>query len=113
MAAADAALDAKLAGPIAKSSRAAGRLIAASMHAPAGEQGLEKFLRAIDRGESPGHMATVFASRASIFHFPKDIILAGLVFAEMRTARVEELWPLIDDCLVAVPACEPSIFRAA
>jgi hypothetical protein len=113
MAAADASLDAKLAGPIAKSSRAAGRLIAASMHAPAGEQGLEKFLRAIDRGESPGHMTAVFAARASIFHFPKDIILAGLVFAEMRTARVEELWSVIDDCLDAVPACEPSIFRAA
>jgi hypothetical protein len=88
-------------------------MIAASMHAPAGEQGLEKFLRAIDRGESPGHMTAVFAARASIFHFPKDIILAGLVFAEMRTARVEELWSLIDDCLDAVPACEPSIFRAA
>jgi hypothetical protein len=113
MAAADAALDAKLAGPIAKNSRAAGRLIAASMHAPAGEQGLEKFLRAIGRGESPGHMAAVFAARASIFHFPKDIILAGLVFAEMRTARVEKVWSLIDDCLEAIPACEPSIFRAA
>lgn len=113
MAAADAVLDAKLAGPLAKTSRAAGRLIAASMHAPAGEQGLEKFLRAIERGESPGHMAAVFAARASIFHFPKDIILAGLVFAEMRSARVEELWSVIDDCLDALPACEPSIFRAA
>ena len=58
-------------------------------------------------------MAAVFAARASIFHFPKDIILAGLVFAEMRTARVEKLWSLIDDCLEAIPACEPSIFRAA
>jgi hypothetical protein len=113
MAAADAALDSKLAGPLAKNSRDAGRLIAASMHAPAGEQGLEKFLRAIGKGESPGHLAVVFAARASIFHFPKDIILAGLVFAEMRTARVEELWSVIDDCLAAVPACEPSIFRAA
>ena len=113
MAAADTSLDAKLAGPLAKTSRAAGRMIAASMHAPAGEQGLEKFLRAIDRGESPGHMAAVFAARASIFHFPKDIILAGLVFAEMRTAHVEELWSVIDDCLQTVPACEPSIFRAA
>lgn len=113
MAAADAALDAKLAGPLAKSSRAAGRLIAASLHAPAGEQGFDKFLRAVDSGGSPGHMATVFSARASIFHFPKDIILAGLVFAEMRTARVENLWGLIDDCLDSIPASEPSIFRAA
>jgi len=113
MVAADAALDAKLVGPFAKTSRAAGRLIAASVHAPVGELGLEKFLRAIERGESPGHMAGIFAARASIFHFPKDVILAGLVFAEMRNARVEELWRVIDDCLQAVPAREASIFRAA
>lgn len=113
MAAADAALDAKLAGPLAKRSRAAGKLIAASMHAPAGEQGLEKFLRAITRGESPGHMAVVFAARASIFHFPKDIVSAGLAFAEMRSTRVDQLWKVIEDCLSAIPAGEPSIFRAA
>jgi hypothetical protein len=113
MVAADAALDAKLAGPLAKKSRAAGRLIAASMHAPTGEHGLEKFLRAITCGDSPGHMATVFAARASIFHFPKDIVAAGLVFSEMRTARVDELWRVIEDCLSSIPACEPSIFRAA
>lgn len=113
MAAADAALNAKLAGPLARNSRAAGRLIAASLHAPAGEHGLDKFLRAIGSGGSPGNMATVFAARASIFHFPKDIILAGLVFAEMRSAGVENLWGVIDDCLDSIPAGEPSIFRAA
>jgi hypothetical protein len=58
-------------------------------------------------------MATVFTARASIFHFPKDIVTAGLVFAEMRTARVDELWRVIEDCLSSIPACEPSIFRAA
>jgi len=113
MCAVDAALDAKLVGPLSKNSRAAGRLIASSLHAPAGEQGLEKFLTAIARGESPGHMAVIFAARAAIFHFPKDIVLAGLVFAEMRTARVDEVWRLIDDCLGGIASHEPSIFRAA
>lgn len=113
MAAADADLDTRLAGPLAKGSRAAGRLIASSLQAPAGEHGLEKFLHAILSRTSPGHMATVFAARASVFHFPKDIVLAGLVFAEMRTARVDELWSIVDECLVSIPTSEPSIFRAA
>jgi hypothetical protein len=113
MAAADAAIDTKLVGPLAKTSRAAGRQIAACLHAPIGEVGLERFLSAILRGETPGHMATVFAARASVFHFPRDVMLAGLAFTEMRTARVGDLWTIIEDCLQDVPVCEPSIFRAA
>ena len=113
MCAADATLDAKLAGPLSKTSRATGRLIAASLHAPAGEHGLEKFLAAVSRGESPGHMAVVFAARAAVFHFTKDVVIAGLVFAELRNARIDELWRLIDDCLSTVSTHEPSIFRDA
>ncbi|MEI8293179.1 MAG: hypothetical protein WCG66_04205 [bacterium] len=113
MCAADADLDSRLAGPLAKTSRAAGRLIATSLNAPAGEQGLDRFLTAVLQGDSPGHMAIFFAVRASIFHFPQDVVLAGLAFAEMRTARVEELWGVVEDCLETLPASEPSIFRAA
>jgi hypothetical protein len=95
MCAADEELDARLSGPLAKTSRAAGRLVASTIDAPAGEQGLGKFLAAIAQGASPGHMAILFAARAATFHFPQDIVLAGLVFAEMRTAPVEQLWIVI------------------
>lgn len=113
MLAADAALDAKLAGPLAKRSRAAGRLAASSLHAPTGELGLAKFLAAINDGSSPGHFTTVFAARASIFHFPKHIVLPALVFIEMRAARLEALWDIINDCIDASRTAVPSIFQAA
>jgi len=111
--AADAALEARLATSMTPGSRAAGRQMAAAFHAPAGETGLLKFREAILRGETPGHMAILFAGRAAVFHFPRPLVLPALVFAEMREVRVAELWTLIDDCIAPVVQAGSTGLRAA
>lgn len=88
-----------LAGPLAKTHRAAGRLLATQFTAPASEPALLKFLEAVRRIETPGHFAVVFAARASVFHIPLPMTRAALVFLEMRSAPIDSLWPIIENCL--------------
>ena len=110
LAAADKQLD--LAGPLAKNSRAAGRLIARSTRAPVGETALERYLAAVDREECPGHMAVVFAARAAVFHLPEPLVLAAIVFVELRSSPIGDLWPCVETCIQAIPPSEPGLCAA-
>ena len=91
-----------IAGPLAKTHRAAGRLLATNFTAPASEPSLLKYLEAVKHGEAPGHFAVVFAARASVFHIPLPMTRAALLFLEMRAAPMESLWAIIEDSLAAV-----------
>lgn len=108
----DASLDKRLAGPLSKASRASGRTVALSLNAPNSEATLKKFLAAVSAGSTPGHMAVVFAARASVFHFPTRIVAGALVLLEMRTAPVDAVWTAVESCLEALPATQSSL-RAA
>ena len=110
LSAADKQLD--LAGPLAKNSRAAGRLIARSTRAPVGETALERYLTAVDREECPGHMAVVFAARAAVFHLPEPLVLAAIVFVELRSSPIGDLWPYVETCIHAIPPTEPGLCAA-
>ena len=99
----DGDIDTRLAGPLAKTSRAAGRELAAHIHAPQGEKSLSRFLEEVRLGNTPGHFAVVFGSRAAAFHIPMPTCLAAFVLLEMSAARLPDLWPAIEDCLT-VPA---------
>ncbi len=97
----DREIDTRLAGPLAKSSRAAGFHLTSHIHALEAEPHLAKLLRDIRQGTTPGHFAIVFAARASSFHIPITISRAALIFLEMRQAPVDQLWPTVEQCLSA------------
>ena len=99
----DRELDSRLAGPLAKSSRAAGRELAMRFQAPEGENHLARFLADIRRGETPGHFAIVFGARASAFHIPLPASRAALIFLEMRAAPIDQIWPIVEKCLSESP----------
>jgi hypothetical protein len=96
----DRKFDLQLVGPLAKSSRAAGRQLATQFSAPASEPALLKYLAAVNSGSAPGHFAVVFAARAAIFHIPLPTTRAAAIFLELRAAPIDSLWALIEDCLV-------------
>lgn len=102
--AADQSLSGKLAGPLARNSRAAGTKIALAAQAPAGETALARYLQALSRGEAPGHFAVVFCARAGVFHIPRHAALAAMVFMELRNIPVPQLWDAIDECAAFFPA---------
>lgn len=108
----DRQLDLHLAGPLAKTSRAAGRQLATQFLAPASEPALLKFLAAVKTNSSPGHLAVVFAARASIFHIPLPTARAALVFLEMRAAPIDLLWPILEDCLAGAKPAPASLHAA-
>jgi hypothetical protein len=108
----DKALDKRLAGPLAKTSRASGLAIANALQAPNSEPALKKFLAAVGAGTTPGHMVIVFSARASVFHFPVQVIAGALVVLEMRTATVDSAWGAVQSCLESLPPAEASL-RAA
>jgi hypothetical protein len=110
LSAADKKLD--LAGPLAKNSRAAGRLIARSSRAPVGETALERYLAAVDREECPGHMTVVFAARAAVFHLPEPLVLAAIVFVELRSSTIPDLWTCVETCIQAIPPSESGLCAA-
>ncbi|MFM8365186.1 MAG: hypothetical protein ACKOAS_08560 [Verrucomicrobiota bacterium] len=99
----DREIDSHLAGPLAKSSRSAGLHLASHIHAPDGEPQLAKLLHDIRQGTTPGHFAIVFAARASSFHIPATISRAALIFLEMRAAPIDQLWPIVEECVSATP----------
>ncbi len=108
----DRQLDLQLAGPLAKTSRAAGRQLATQFLAPASEPALLKFLAAIKTNASPGHLAVVFAARASIFHIPLPTTRAAMLFLEMRAAPIDSFWPILEDCLVGAKPAPASLHAA-
>ncbi len=110
LSAADKKLD--LAGPLAKNSRTAGRLIARSTRAPVGETALERYLAAVDREECPGHMTIVFAARAAVFHLPEPLVLAAIVFVELRSSTIPDLWTCVETCIQAIPPSESGLCAA-
>jgi hypothetical protein len=110
LSAADKKLD--LAGPLAKNSRAAGRLIARSSRAPVGETALERYLAAVDREECPGHMTIVFAARAAVFHLPEPLVLAAIVFVELRSSTIPDLWTCVETCIQAIPPAQSGLCAA-
>ncbi len=87
--------------PLREASRRAGCRLASARSAPMGETTLARFLEKIAAGDCPGHLAVVFAARAAVFHFPVPVVLAGLVFVEMRGLRLDRLWTVIEE---AVPS---------
>jgi len=110
LSAADKKLD--LAGPLANNSRAAGRLIARSTRAPVGETALERYLAAVDCEECPGHMTVVFAARAAVFHLPEPLVLAAIVFVELRSSTIPDLWTCVETCIQAIPPSESGLCAA-
>jgi len=110
LAAVDKKLD--LAGPLAKNSRAVGRLIARSTRAPVGETALERYLAAVDREECPGHMSVVFAARVAVFHLPEPLVLAAIVFIELRSSPIGDLWPCVETCIQAIPPSQSGLCAA-
>ena len=88
-----------LAGPLAKTHLAAGRQLATNFTAPASESTLLKYCDAVKHGKAPGHFAVIFAARASVFHIPLPMTRAALLFLEMRTAPIQSLWGIIENCL--------------
>ena len=108
----DALLDSGLAGPVAKASSAAGHLVARDYHAPAAERTLTRYFAALEGGKSRGHIATVLAAKAAIFHISPHMAISALVFLEMRAAPAENFWPCVEECLHRVPA-GTSLLKAA
>ena len=99
----DALLDSGLAGPMAKDSRTAGRLVAMDSRPPAAERALKRYCLAVESGNSSGHLATVLSARAAVFHIPPQMAVAALVFLEMRAAPVTMFWPCVESCLSSIP----------
>jgi len=99
----DAFLDSGLAGPTARDSRAAGRLVATDVRPPAAERALKRYFAAVESRESSGHLATVLSARAAVFHIPPQMAVAALVFLEMRAAPSAMFWTCVEDCLRSVP----------
>ena len=99
----DARLDAVLAGPTAKGSRVAGRLVAADFRPPAAERALKRYFAAVESGKSSGHIAAVLSARAAVFHIPPQMAVAALLFLEMRAAPVAMFWTCVEACLRQIP----------
>ena len=99
----DARLDSGLAGPTARDSRAAGRLVAMDFHPPAAERALQRYCEAVETGKSSGHLATVLSARAAVFHISPQMTVSALVFLEMRAAPVAEFWTCVEKCLKQIP----------
>ncbi len=111
--AADKLLSEKLAGPLARNSRSAGTKTALAAQAPAGETALARYMQSLSRGETDGNFAVVFCARAGVFHIPKNIALAALVFMELRAVPLPQLWDAIDACAAVFPAPDNKGLRAA
>ncbi len=108
----DAFLDSRLVGPASRHSTFAGRMIAADFRPPGAEKALARYFRALETGESSGHLATVLAARAAVFHIPPRMALSALVFLEMRAAPVAEFWASVEACLRKIPQDGP-LLKAA
>jgi len=108
----DAALEAGLAGPPARRSREAGRMLLLELKAPAGERVLERYARAVAGSTVACHFATVFAARAAAFHISPATTMAALIFMEMRSLPVAGVWPAVNAALSGLPA-SPALLRAA
>lgn len=108
----DAILDSNLAGPAARRSKAAGRMVAADFRPPAAERSLSRYFGLLGSVESSGHLATVLSARAAVFHIPPRMALAALVFLEMRSAPVTGFWTCVEECLQQIPQ-EGRLLRAA
>lgn len=108
----DTRLDSLLAGPMAGSSRSAGRIVAMDFRPPAAERALKRYFAAVEAGESSGHLTTVLSARAAVFHIPPRMTVAALVFLEMRAAPVTSFWTCVESCLKLVPQ-EAHLLRAA
>ena len=99
----DARLDSGLAGPTARDSRSAGRLVATDFHPPSAERALKRYCSAVESGKSSGHLVTVLSARAAVFHIPPQMAVAALVFLEMRAAPVARFWTCVEGCLRSIP----------
>lgn len=108
----DATLDGSLSGPLAVRSSSAGRMLAMDHRPPAAERTLTKYFAAVESGQSSGHLATVLAARAAVFHISPQMALSALVFLEMRAAPVAEFWKCVEGCLKGVPQAG-NLLRAA
>jgi hypothetical protein len=108
----DARLDSGLAGPMAASSRAAGRIVAMDFRPPTAERALKRYCEAVESRNSSGHIATVLSARAAVFHIPPRMALAALVFLEMRAAPVASFWNCVEACMQQLPP-DARLLRAA
>lgn len=108
----DSRLDTALAGPTARDSRAAGRLVALDFRPPTAERTLKRYLESVESGKTSGHIATVLSARAAVFHIPPRIAVSALVFLEMRAAPVADFWTCVEDCLRQIPPAA-HLLRAA
>jgi hypothetical protein len=57
-------------------------------------------------------MAVVFAARAAVFHLPEPLVLAAIVFVELRSSPIGDLWPYVETCIQAIPPTEPGLCAA-
>lgn len=78
----DAALGAALSEPAARRSLAAGRRALLDFRPPQGAKLLDRLRESAEANPSAGHLATVFAARAHVFHLPAVQTSAALLLAE-------------------------------
>ena len=78
----DAALGAALSSPAAERSLAAGRRALLDFRPPQGAKLLDNLREAAVANAAAGHLATVFAVRAHVFHLPSVQAMAALLLAE-------------------------------
>ena len=78
----DAALGAALSAPAAERSLAAGRRALLDFRPPQGARLLDNLREAAASNATAGHLATVFAVRAHVFHLPSVQATAALLLAE-------------------------------
>jgi len=78
----DAALGAALSAPAAERSLAAGRRALLDFRPPQGAKLLDNLREAAADNAAAGHLATIFAVRAHVFHLPSVQATAALLLAE-------------------------------
>ncbi len=78
----DAALGAALSAPAAERSLAAGRRALLDFRPPQGAKFLDNLREAAADNAAAGHLATIFAVRAHVFHLPSVQATAALLLAE-------------------------------
>ena len=112
LAAIDLVLDEMLAGPPARRSRDAGRMLTADFTPPAGERTLARYVKAVACGAASGHFVTIFSARAAIFHIAPDTAVAALLLLEMRALPISEVWQAVALAMNNLPEF-PRLLRAA
>lgn len=100
----DHELGSKLPPSISEASLRAGRRLVIHGDLP-GDRLLSKLEARIDRGETPGHLAVVFAARCAAFSLPDRIAVGAYLFQELCSGA--PCTPVNDICRFVASCLEP------